>query len=184
MHKTTVNIQPYFIILGVFTALIIPLKFIIAWLIAAAVHEIGHLISLILLGKQVYCIDIGCFGASIQTDTLTYKEECIAGFSGPFAGALLLFFIRIMPLVATCALIQTLYNLLPFYPMDGGRVMLSALQLVFGHKRGKIISRNLILILFALMMLCMFMAVNYISIGFWVLLIVFIVIKTKTTCKR
>ncbi len=100
-----------------------PFPLVGAILIAAVFHELCHIAALALLGHPVQGISICATGARIRTEPLPAFHEIICALAGPLGALLLLLFARWFPLVAVCALIQSVYNLLPIYPADGGRAL-------------------------------------------------------------
>ena len=109
-------------ILGLYL-LLLPFPWVIAMLFAAAVHELGHCIALFFLNEPVLGITIGPFGAAIETIPLDRKAEMISALAGPGLGLMLCLFWQWIPKSALFALIQSIFNLLPIWPMDGGRVL-------------------------------------------------------------
>lgn len=103
--------------------LILPLKWLIAVCLAAGFHELCHYAAARLLGVTILSFSVGPGGCLLSTGPLTRRRELICAAAGP-AGSLLLFFlIHHFPLLAICGLVQGVYNLLPIYPMDGGRIL-------------------------------------------------------------
>ena len=102
--------------------LLVPVRWMFAALFAAAVHEIGHLTAVWALEGCIQTVEIRGFGARIATSPMTPGEELVCVLAGPAAGALLCLFWKWIPSAAICAAVQTVFNLLPFYPLDGGRI--------------------------------------------------------------
>ena len=105
--------------------LTVPLEWVTGALSAALVHELGHLAALWLWEIPVLGMEIDVSGAVIHTPPLHDREELWCALAGPFAGGLVCLFWRWLPEAAVCAGVQTIYNLLPLYPLDGGRVWLA-----------------------------------------------------------
>ena len=103
--------------------LVIPLKWVTGAIFAAAVHELGHLIALWMCGVPVAGMEIDAGGAQLRTGSMEPGEELICALAGPMAGGLVCLFWRWMPEAALCALAQTAFNLVPVYPLDGGRAL-------------------------------------------------------------
>lgn len=132
-HGNTMSVTPGFLIQLATAVLLLPFDWIVAWLFAAAFHEFCHYITLRSCGVRVYSIQIGFSGAIIETDAMLPKQELLAALAGPFGGFLLLLLLRIFPRIAICALLQSLFNLIPLHPFDGGR----ALRALFSCLRAK-----------------------------------------------
>ena len=118
-----VQIGASFFIIVALWVLALPLNWVGAWFAAAGFHELGHFIALKILRVKVGGIYIGATGAKIHTGCLRCWEELICSLAGPLSGLLLLGCAAVMPRVAFCALIQSLVNLIPVYPADGGRAL-------------------------------------------------------------
>lgn len=121
--------------------LIVPLPWITAWLIASVFHEFCHCILLAVCGCRVYNLKIELGGAVMETDEPDNRKELICALAGPIGGALLILSGRWFPRLAVCSLVQSVYNLLPIYPMDGGRAMRCVLRRLFSDHIRMIIER-------------------------------------------
>lgn len=117
----SVEAGAYFV-LCLFLLLLGP-KWTLSILFAAMIHELGHIAMLWCWGKRICGIRILPFGARIDTEFLSGEEGIFCALAGPAAGLLLLFFWRWIPKVSFCALVQSGFNLLPVYPLDGGRAL-------------------------------------------------------------
>lgn len=111
-----------------FLLLTMPLGFLAAAVLAAAVHELGHVAAVRLLGGQTGAFRAGPRGAVLEVGGLDPAREMLAAAAGPMASFLLLGLGRFFPEIALCGLGQGLYNLLPIYPLDGGRILLGLLR--------------------------------------------------------
>lgn len=96
---------------------------------AAALHEAGHLAMLLWLRQPVHSLCLGLQGAVLRTGPLRYRDELLAAAAGPAMNlALLLAFSRTLPRFALVNFCLLAYNLLPFYPLDGGRLLRAVLR--------------------------------------------------------
>lgn len=119
---SSIRIDPKVFLSLAVAVLLVPIKLQVAWLAAALFHELCHLIMLRILKLRICEVHVGCSGASISTEPLLPYQEMLCAIAGPIGSFSLLLFRRMMPLVAICGCVQGAYNLLPLYPMDGGRV--------------------------------------------------------------
>ena len=103
--------------------LILPLRWLLAVLTAGAVHELGHYAALRLCGVNVSDLRIGLDGTRMSVGQMGRWQELFCALAGPLAGMGLVLLARWMPRTAVCACIQSAYNLLPVYPLDGGRAV-------------------------------------------------------------
>lgn len=116
---------------GCLLILLAPLDLVLAIYAATAVHELCHILALRCFRVRIICISLGINGAAIQTSPLPLKQELICAAAGPLGSFLCILLLNFFPLVAFCGLIQGLYNLLPVYPMDGGRILRCLSLLLF-----------------------------------------------------
>lgn len=111
--------------------LILPFEWVLAALMAGGVHELWHIAAIKLCGSRITAIDLGVNGAEIQMATVGRGRELICALAGPVGGLLLLIPFRFFPRLALCALVHSLYNLMPIYPLDGGRALRCCAQMAF-----------------------------------------------------
>lgn len=103
--------------------LVLPLRWVAGFAFAAIWHEFCHYLVLMFTGTAIDKIRIGIDGIRMDITDLSVGMEFLCAVSGPFGGLLLLTFRRVFPELAICALLQSLYNMLPVYPLDGGRAL-------------------------------------------------------------
>lgn len=166
-------------------------KLLFPALAAALLHEAGHIIAIKLCGGVVEGVRMRVFGARVIVSAypiLSYKSEIICAAAGPFAG---LFAAYASSLTAGWLGLDGLYtfsglnlvlsavNLLPIYPLDGGRIlynlMLMLLDFELAHRVASVVS----VVFCALMMLMCAVVIKYT--GFRLTLVIFtafILIKT------
>ncbi len=121
MKKPTVSTS--FCLLLACMILTLPLKWLIAAIAAAVFHELCHYMAIILLGGHAVALRFQ--GSAIQMDVLQLSRgrELLCALAGPMGGFLLLFLLPYCPRLAFCGCMQSVYNLLPIYPQDGGRAV-------------------------------------------------------------
>ncbi len=116
--------------------LILPLDWVLSAVLAAAVHEGGHLLGVFLADGKIRRMKIGFAGAELESTPLTPGWELLAILAGPVASFSVLFLRSWLPKAAICGLAQGCFNLLPFYPLDGGRALECICGMVFSARTG------------------------------------------------
>lgn len=122
MDKQFIEIQPGFFLITAAYLLSLPFGTVKGILIAALLHEMGHLIATASLGGKVRRIIIGVWGIQLQADFSYRWQSALAILSGPAVSLFLVLLYPVYPSVAVWGLLQCLVNLLPLYPLDGGRL--------------------------------------------------------------
>ena len=120
--RVSVKVQPGTYILLAVLILTVPIPWVTAAFFAAYFHELCHICAILLCGAYVRSFEIGASGAKIQTSPLSEFQELLCAAAGPLGSFFLLIFAARIPRIAFCGLIQGLYNLIPIYPLDGGRI--------------------------------------------------------------
>ena len=121
--KRILEVSPGFYIMAAAAVLILPLRILVAAAFAAWFHEGAHLAVLHFFKIPVDSIRLGAGGARIMTGPMLPVQELLCAAAGPLASLSLLLFLRCFPVLALFGLIQGLFNLLPVFPLDGGRIL-------------------------------------------------------------
>lgn len=103
--------------------LILPVQWICACLIAALVHECSHRLAIYLVSEKWVPIRLYPLSMRMPLPEMRWGAELFCALAGPIGGGALLLIGRWMPRVAFCAATHSLLNLLPVYPLDGGRAI-------------------------------------------------------------
>lgn len=154
MAKLKFSIHPLFIIFGIYFAACGKVFSFLIFTLSAVIHEMGHSICASSRGYQLKRLVLMPYGAVIRGDTkdMNYYDETLIALSGPFVSL----FVGVI-LVSLWWLVPDLYpytevcvlanltiatvNLLPAYPLDGGRVLLAVLSCYLPRKKSLKISR-------------------------------------------
>ena len=106
----------------------------VACLLAALLHEGGHLLAMVLLRVPPEDCVLGAFGARIRLGNRlpSYKSNLIISFSGPLINFLCagVLYIGDMHTAALVHLVLALFNLLPASALDGGEMLRCGLCLL------------------------------------------------------
>ena len=120
-------------------------------MVFALIHELAHLTVGILLGFEVDVFRIMPFGFSIEfkakiedynkkvlkSNKLTIKKILIA-MAGPFTNLLIIIIGKIFKLqtdIIYANLLILIFNLLPIYPLDGGRALKNLLKMFLENRK-------------------------------------------------
>ena len=127
MKKGTIDISTGCLIFLCAYGFFDPYESFLPFLISVALHEGGHLLAILILKEKVYRFkgELGNF--TLYTAPLSYSRELMVASMGP-AVNLLLFFAIPSPMFRLINGILLCYNMLPFYPLDGGRILRSTLR--------------------------------------------------------
>lgn len=129
-------IHPLFILTAVLAVIFAAIDFLIALTVAVIFHELAHALVAKQLGTMISRITLTPFGGALnlQTKVLTSYQQRLIYLAGPVASLLLsllfgamvwlfpTFFIHFEYLVVANFMVGVI-NLLPIYPLDGGKVL-------------------------------------------------------------
>lgn len=131
MGSRILSIDAGFLVFIAMLILLLPIRLIVAWLIAIIIHELGHYIALRLFRVRVYSVRLRVFGATMITEPISGWREAVCAAAGPIAGFCVLLVARWMPCTAVFAFVHSVYNLLPISSLDGGRILKCVLRMIF-----------------------------------------------------
>lgn len=177
------SVEPWGFVLAALLILTVPLPWLCSAALAALIHECFHILAILLCGYRVLGIRLRLGGAEIDTDLDGGVPELLCAIAGPAGSLLLLTLCHRFPILSLCGAAQGLFNLLPVYPLDGGRAMLCLIRLFFPEKAdvlGKWIFRAVFAFLSAV---CIYGTIC-LSLGFFPIILLLILLINAFLRKR
>lgn len=141
-------------------------------MISVALHEIGHISALFLLGSRPDEIDFGIFGIRIRQNKYMLSDvgQIMVVAFGPLVNfvlfavvlvAYLIFESQILLIISAVNIVVGGFNLMPIFPLDGGRILFVILSLFLRKRTVMIIMRLICIVcIFALIILGVFIVRN------------------------
>ena len=123
--------------------------------ISVLLHETAHLVTAFSFGYRTFWIELFPFGGVARMEASLFNDpvaEAVTALAGPLQSILLAFFLRAFAAflhipALTGALVRInfalgLFNLLPLFPLDGGRILRSFLARKLGYKKATAYVKN------------------------------------------
>ena len=149
----SISVAPQFYVLLAGMCVLIPLPWVMGWILAAMLHELFHCLAIWLCGMKISYLHIGPDGAKIGAGDLSGSQSVLCALAGPFGGLFTACVGGLFPQLSICAAVQSMYNLLPVYPLDGGRALLGISHLLLSKSTADILCRTVEMLTFTVLFL-------------------------------
>lgn len=190
------KVHPLLIAFGIYFALLGKVFSFLVYTLSAVIHELGHYFQSEKLGYGLKKIILMPYGALITGDieNVKYVDEIKIALAGPIVNLTVALFCVALwwlipdlypytDLIVTANISLAIINLLPCYPLDGGRVLLATLSLLFKRSKAKkvvkILGVVLGAVLFALFVYSLFVSPNFTLLFFSVFMLIGATSTTK-----
>ena len=149
-------------------------------MIFAIIHELGHLIAGLALNMKLKKITVMPLGFSaelalnmkdynskiLKSNKLELKKMIIA-LAGPITNIIIIIFVSFLDIrndlkevIIYSNFLIAMFNLIPIYPLDGGRIIKSLLSLLINKRNANIVT-NKISNIFLFFLTCLFSVLIY-----------------------
>lgn len=184
-----VSLHPLFLILGAVLLIMGEGAVFFICTFSALLHELGHGIVAEKFGYKMKKIKLMPFGAELlgDTDSFDGNDELFIAIAGPCVNLFICLIIlglwwvfpevySLTELIFTNNLVMACFNLLPLFPLDGGRVLLSFLNRKMNRREAvkivKLITKIFAITLFLCFILTIFNKLN-LSLGIMAFMLFF-----------
>lgn len=147
MGKMKFGIHPTFFLFGLYFALKGKVFYFLTYTLVAVIHELGHSLRAFNAGYSLKRVVLMPYGAVIsgEKQDFSYADEIAIAFYGPMINFLTaILFIAVWWIfpetypwteaAVSASLTIAIINLLPAFPLDGGRILLATLSLYIKRK--------------------------------------------------
>ncbi len=146
---TEISLHPLTVLYIALSLLLGRFSFVFALFFIAFIHELFHVFAARIFKlkiSEIQILPIGCYANIENIDTLKRFEQIIVLISGPlsffFTMALITFFYRTDVIsiygyreYSEINFFMMIFNLLPIYPLDGGRILKIILSSILSEKK-------------------------------------------------
>ena len=184
-HSNVICVHPGFFVVIALSLLILPWKWVLAWVVASSCHEAFHYLAIRLCKSAIWRIEIGPAGTIMVTEEMSTINEVCCALAGPLGSLLLIFAAKWLPRVAVCGFLQFLTNMLPIFPVDGGRALCGLIRIFFPASIASRVSSHLSNIVLLIISIVSISASTCFSLGLSPLIATGLLLwKVKIPCKQ
>lgn len=144
-------------------------------IIFAIIHELGHLLAGILLGMKPKKLELTPYGVSIsfKLEPSDYNRKIANGnklelkkifvaIAGPLTNLIILLFAKNLNIIYANILLIA-FNLIPIYPLDGGRILKGILHIFYGKRKAIRYTNNISQVVLIILTFISSIAIFYIK---------------------
>ena len=161
---------------------------IYAWLMLfALIHEIAHMCAGIILKLKPQTLEIQPFGIGVVFESFenTNIKKIIIALAGPIINIILAIIFNYLSfgnrdLIVSANIILAIFNLMPIYPLDGGRILKAIINMrKKSIEADKIINKISNILIIIITMVASILILIYRNIGLFIIIIYLWIIVIK-----
>lgn len=156
-----VKIDPWTYWFAALLILVLPLDWLVGTVLAAAFHEACHIFVIRCLGGVIKGFEISPGGAVIKIGSIDNAGELLAAAAGPLGSISTLLLMHAFPQIAISGMIQGIFNLIPIYPLDGGRIVACLAEKLFPTRK-ELVLRWMEILSYTLIFIAVFVGILFI----------------------
>ena len=119
-----IELRPGFCVFAIMRAALDRNGAVLPFVCAMVLHELAHASAMLACGGKIRRLTLRFADLHMEAAGLGYRQEFLAALAGPLMNLACGAAFRVRwPAFAAYSLILGLYNLLPVWPLDGGRMM-------------------------------------------------------------
>ena len=176
-NSLPIVIEPLFLAFGLYCVIIGLWQIFLCYTLSAVLHELGHFIVAKRCGYKMVQLKLMPYGAVLcgELDQFLYNDEIKIALAGPITSLMIASVIVSLWWIFPNSYLYTydfcisnlvcaVFNILPIFPLDGGRVVVAhlskSIRRIDALKYAKIATKVFSLILFSLFVLSCFYTIN------------------------
>lgn len=180
----SIKIHIYLILMAAYMFAIGKIEMFAYYYLFVLMHELSHILVALILKVDVKEIELLPIGINAKYENkISLIRELIISFSGPIASIIfsIIFENETFVFMNICIAI---FNLIPIYPLDGGRIVQSTLKMIFGEYIGKKLSYTITkFFLIVLSLVSLFLAA-YAQNYYFIILTIYVLYIAKEEIKK
>ncbi len=180
-----ISVHPLFFAVIIFCAIFGGLPICIISVLTALLHECGHVFCAAKLGYECRRIKLMPYGAAAVCDIegIKWRDEIVLALAGPAVNAAICVFLAglwwffpsayaFTDTIMYASLAMLIVNLLPAYPLDGGRVAKCVLSRFLSERTARVILRVTNIIFAAVLVVFFFLSGYNVTLLFFALFLI------------
>ncbi len=179
-----VKIHFYLFMFLAYTFMIGKLEVFLIFYISILLHEIAHVIVALLLKVDVTELILMPIGVcAVYKENIIPRKEVIISFAGPIMSLVIAILSKDV-FISNVNLLIMILNLIPIYPLDGGRILKNYFIVKYKYKKGLKLSKNVSDLFIVLLLFFSIIFIIYLKNFYLLVVVLYIYTLSKKEMKR